>query len=211
MAGSLFSFMLISILVIVTPGPDTLMTIRNVVLGGRRAGIATAIGVTVGQMLWALVTSLGIVAVLLASEIVFNVVKLLGAGYLVWLGAQSLVHAFATMRDPAPGRLTVSGQPLGCVRAFRNGLIGNLGNPKMAVFFASILPQFAPAGDRAFAALAMLSVAFAGMTFAWLTLYAVAVAALDSRLRNARASRIIEGVAGTFLVAAGVGLATEHR
>jgi threonine/homoserine/homoserine lactone efflux protein len=102
-------------------------------------------------------------------------------------------------------------QRLGCAAAFRNGLISNLGNPKMAVFFASVLPQFVPAGSDAFAPLAALGVTFAGMTLAWLTLYAIAIAALGRRLLNTLAGRVIEGVAGTLLVAAGFRLAAEHR
>jgi threonine/homoserine/homoserine lactone efflux protein len=211
MTGSLLSFILVSTFLIIVPGPDTLMTIRNVVRGGRSAGIATAAGVTAGQILWVLMTSIGLGAVLLASEVVFGVIKLLGAGYLVWLGAQSVVHAFRAPPEPGPTRMADPGQRLGCAAAFRNGLISNLGNPKMAVFFASILPQFAPAGDGAFAALAVLGVTLAGMTLAWLTLYAIAFAALGSRFLHSLASRIIEGVAGTLLVTVGFRFAAEHR
>jgi threonine/homoserine/homoserine lactone efflux protein len=211
MTEPLLSFILVSTLVIITPGPDTLMTIRNVILGGRSAGIATAAGVTAGQMLWVLVTSLGLVAVLLASEVVFNVIKLLGAGYLAWLGVQTLMHAFRAPPERGSARMAGPEQRLGRNTAFRNGLLSNLGNPKMAIFFASVLPQFTPASNGTFAALAVLGVTFAGMTLAWLTLYASAVAALGNRLSNSRTSRIIEGVAGTLLVTAGFRLAAAHR
>src|SRR5437867_1371000 len=76
-----------------TPGPDTALTIRNSLLGGRRAGVFTAIGVSSGQAVWTLATAAGLAALLAASEPAFVAVKVVGAAYLVWLGAQSLLGA----------------------------------------------------------------------------------------------------------------------
>jgi threonine/homoserine/homoserine lactone efflux protein len=95
--------------------------------------------------------------------------------------------------------------------AFRQGVISDLGNPKMAVFFTSLLPQFAPAGDATFAALAMLGLVFAALTFTWLALYAVVIATAGDVLRRQRIRRTIEGVTGAVLVALGLRLAAEHR
>src|SRR5882672_12662327 len=93
LTGPLLAFLGISALVIMTPGPDTAITIRNTLLGGRIGGLATALGVAVGQAIWALATSAGIVALLVASEPVFLAVKYAGAAYLVILGAQALFQA----------------------------------------------------------------------------------------------------------------------
>src|SRR5205807_870939 len=93
MTQSLWAFLGVSLLVIATPGPDTALTIRNTLLGGRRGGFFTALGVASGQAIWALATSVGIVALLVASEPVFVAVKLAGAAYLVILGAQALWQA----------------------------------------------------------------------------------------------------------------------
>src|SRR5258706_610564 len=90
----LLAFLGISVLVIATPGPDTAITIRNTLLGGRTGGLATALGVATGQAIWALATSAGVVALLIASEPLFLAVKYAGAAYLVWLGWQSLRAAF---------------------------------------------------------------------------------------------------------------------
>src|SRR5947208_2460767 len=90
LSGSLLAFLAISALVIATPGPDTAITIRNSLAGGRAAGLATAAGVATGQTIWAFATSAGIVALLVASEPLFLAVKYAGAAYLVWLGLQSL-------------------------------------------------------------------------------------------------------------------------
>src|SRR5882672_5870242 len=94
LTGPLLAFLGISVLVIVTPGPDTAITIRNTLAGGRSGGLATAAGVATGQAIWALATSAGIVALLVASEPLFLAVKYIGAAYLIGLGLQSLHAAF---------------------------------------------------------------------------------------------------------------------
>jgi threonine/homoserine/homoserine lactone efflux protein len=207
MIESLWGFLGISVLVICTPGPDTAITVRNTLMGGRRAGIATGLGVSTGQMVWALATSLGLVALLLASEPVFQAVKLAGALYLIWLGFQALRGALR------PGG-QIAATPrwrLGAAAAFRQGLINDLANPKMAAFFASVLPQFAPAGQGMLSALLLLGAIFAGLTFGWLALYAVAVAAAGDQLRRSGLRRWIEGVTGAVLVGLGLRLAAEQR
>src|SRR6266700_8364035 len=103
MDTSFLAFLGISLLVIATPGPDTALTVRNTLLGGRRGGGFTAAGVAVGQMIWALATSAGLVALLVASEPVFEAIKWLGAAYLVWLGVQSLWAAWRGQRAPLAG------------------------------------------------------------------------------------------------------------
>src|SRR5260221_197300 len=94
LTGPLLAFVGISTLVITTPGPDTALTIRNALLGGRAGGLATALGVSTGLAIWALATSAGLVALLVASKPLFLAVKYVGAAYLVWLGLQSLRAAF---------------------------------------------------------------------------------------------------------------------
>src|SRR5690242_1486038 len=94
MTQSLWAFVGISLLVIATPGPDTALTVRNTLLGGQRGGGFTAAGVAAGQAIWALATSVGLVALLVASEPVFEAVKWLGAAYLMWLGAHALRSAW---------------------------------------------------------------------------------------------------------------------
>ncbi|MGL4963851.1 MAG: LysE family translocator [Inquilinus sp.] len=211
LASSVLAFLGVSALVIVTPGPDTAVTVRNTLLGGRAGGIFTALGVSVGQAVWAFATSLGIVALLVASEPLFLAVKYAGAAYLVWLGLHALRAAW---RPGEGGDATTSARPakrLGRGAAFRQGLVSDLGNPKMAVFFASLLPQFVPAGQPAFTAFLVLGLAFSLMTFAWLAAYAVAVAKAGDVLRRPHIRRAIEGVTGALLVGLGLRIATEQR
>jgi len=195
----LAAFFGISVLVIVTPGQDTALTIRNSLLGGRRAGIFTALGVSSGQALWALATSAGIAALIVAFEPAFIALKLAGAAFLVYLGAQALLSAVrgATPKQDSSRRRS----------PFRQGLISNLGNPKMAVFFTSLLPQF----GSSFFALFALGLVFCTMTLVWLTAYAFAVAKAGDVLRRPSIRRAFDALLGAVLVALGLRLATDRR
>ena len=208
MLESLAAFVVVSAVVICTPGQDTALTIRNTLAGGRRSGIASAAGVAAGQAIWTIAASAGVVALLSASELVFRALKLAGAAYLVYLGAQSI---FAALRGREHGRLIRAGEVhLAPSCALRQGLLSNLANPKMAVFFASLLPQFVPAGSASFVALLALGFLFCSLTLAWLTLYALAVAKAR-RLLSGRVRRALDAVTGFVLVALGVRLATEKQ
>ncbi len=211
MASAFLLFLGISALVIMTPGPDTALTIRNTLLGGRRAGVFTALGVAAGQLLWAIATSAGIVAVLLASEPVFRAVKLAGALYLIALGAYALWGALRPGdRADAPDARRAPVR-LGPAAAFRQGVINNLGNPKMAVFFVSVLPQFAPAGHGMLSALVLLGAVFSTLTLAWLASYAALISALRHVLRRPRVRRAVEGASGAVLIGLGLRVAAEGR
>lgn len=210
--STFLAFLGISAVVIVTPGPDTAVTIRNTLLGGRAAGLSTALGVAVGQAIWAVATSAGIVALLVASEPLFTAVKYAGAAFLVFLGLQALGEAIRPSARPAaerPGR--GQARRLGRRAAFAQGVVSDLGNPKMAVFFASLLPQFVPAEGATFGALLLLGIVFAVMTLLWLALYAAAIAKAGDVLHRPTIRRSIEAVAGTVLVGLGIRIAADQR
>lgn len=210
MLESLAAFVAVSAVVICTPGQDTALTIRNTFSGGRRAGIATAAGVALGQSVWTLAASAGLVALLSASEPAFRALKLFGAAYLVYLGAQSLWSAISRRNKRKQQSVAKSPRPLSPRRALGQGALSNLANPKMAIFFASLLPQFAPSGDGAFAALLGLGLLFCALTLAWLSLYAVAVARLRTLLTGG-VRRAIDAITGIVLVAFGIRLAAEEE
>ena len=157
-------------------------------------------------MVWTVASSLG-VALLTASEPVFRVLKLAGAAYLVYLGITSLLAARAGRPHERSVRTAIPVSPRG---GLRQGALSNLGNPKMAIFFASLLPQFAPHGSGAFAALLALGFLFCAMTFAWLSLYASAVARVG-HLLTGTVRRALDAATGVVLVALGLRLASEGR
>jgi threonine/homoserine/homoserine lactone efflux protein len=201
----LAAFLVVAAVVIVTPGQDTVLTIRNTLAGARRAGVATAAGVSAGQAVWTLATSLGLAALVAASEPVFRTVKLAGAAYLVVLGLQSLRDALRRRTHTSQDR---AAPKVGASRAFRQGLLSNLGNPKMAAFFTSLLPQF---GGESFAALLALGLVFCSMTFIWLSAYAAVVSRAGDVLRRSAVRRALDAVVGSVLVGLGLRLATERR
>ena len=205
-------FLEVSLLIIMTPGPDTALIIRNTLFGGRQGGVFTALGVATGQTIWALATSLGIVALLVASEPLFLAVKIAGAGYLIYLGMQALREALRPATAARGLAFAARGdRRLRSLTAFRQGLVSDLGNPKIAVFFASLLPQFVPVGDTSFWHLLLLGIVFALIALAWLTLYATAMAIFEEFLRRSAVRRVIAGVTGTVLVGLGLRIAAEQR
>jgi threonine/homoserine/homoserine lactone efflux protein len=207
--AALWAFVGVAALVITTPGPDTALTVRNALIGGRACGIATGLGVSMGLAVWTLTASAGIAALLVASEPAFMAVKLVGAAYLVFLGGQSLWHAVRgggahSSNGRAPRRLTPA-------VALRQGVLNDLGNPKIAVFFTTLLPQFAPSHGPAFATLLAFGLLFCAMTFAWLVLYSVVIARAGEALRRPRIRRALDAIMGAALVALGVRVAAERR
>ena len=190
----LFAFVGISAIVICTPGPDTALTVRNTLFGGRARGVATALGVASGLVVWTLTASAGVAAIVTASQPLFDALRIGGALYLVWLGLSSLRGHRGTAAPPRPGS------------GYRQGLLSNLGNPKIVVFFTGLLPQFA----SGFYGLAAHGALFCTLTLVWLTGYAFAVARARVALERPRVRRAIDRITGAALVAFGLRLASER-
>jgi threonine/homoserine/homoserine lactone efflux protein len=194
--ASYMAFLGVSLLVICTPGQDTALTIRNTLLGGRRAGVATATGVAVGQAAWTIATSAGLAVVIAASAPLFFAIKIAGAGYLVYLGIRSLISALRR------GEATATAAP--SLRSpLVQGFVSNLSNAKMVAFFISLLPPFA-GPHPSLALLLVLGFNFCLLTLAWLVGYAFAVERMSRWLRLDRVRRAIDALLGTVLVGLGL-------
>jgi threonine/homoserine/homoserine lactone efflux protein len=203
--SALPSFVAVSIVVIVTPGPDTALTIRNTLRGGRRAGVSTAVGVALGQCTWALLAAIGVAGLVAASDEAFTAVKIAGAAYLAYLGALALRDAWrgaAHVAEAPEARADRRG-------ALRQGLYSNIANPKMAAFFTGLLPQFAPGGSPH--ALLALGCVFALMTLAWLSAYATVLWRVRGALARTRVRRALDAAMGATLIALAARLAAERR
>jgi threonine/homoserine/homoserine lactone efflux protein len=198
----LLAFLAVSAVVIATPGPDTALTIRNSLFGGRRGGAFTAFGVASGQATWALFTALGLAALLRASQPAFVAIRVAGVCYLLYLGLQALVGAVGTQPQAEAGRGYA--RRVGATSAFRQGLFSNLSNPKMVVFFTSLLPQFSH--DASLETLLLLGPIFSTMTLVWLSGYALVVAKTGDFLRRGRMRRALDALTGVALVALGLRL-----
>ena len=190
----MIAFFVVALVVIVSPGPDFALTVHRTVAHGRRDGLSTALGVVSGQLVWGLATAAGLSALLVASRPAFVALRVAGAVYLVWLG----LHALSDARRGVDRPVRDSGGS-----GYRQGLLSNVGNPKMAIFFTSLLPQFGP-GE---ASLAAHSLFFSSLTLAWLALVVRAGAAL----RVPALRRALDVLTGVVLVGFGLRLATDRR
>jgi threonine/homoserine/homoserine lactone efflux protein len=161
--------------------------------------------------MWTVATSAGVTTLFLASAPAFEALRLLGAAYLVWLGAHAIREGLRPSGAPGLRGDRGPGPRLSPRAAFRQGVLSNLGNPKMAVFFTSLLPQFTPDGGASFSALLALGLVFCAMTLAWLSGYAVLVARARVLLERPRIRRTLEGVTGAALVGLGLHLALGRR
>ena len=204
--GSYLAFLGVSLLVICTPGQDTALTIRSTLLGSRRAGLATALGVSAGQATWTVATSAGLAVILGASAPLFLAVRLAGAAYLIYLGARSLISAF--MKDGRSESEPSTRPRLATRAAFAQGFLSNLSNPKMVAFFISLLPPFA-GPHPSFVLLLALGFNFCLLTLAWLAGYSLAVERMSAWLLRSSVRRALEGLLGAVLVALGLRVGSE--
>lgn len=197
----LAGFFAVAIVVVVTPGPDMALVTRNTLAGGRASGFATAAGTCSGLLVHSFAAGLGISAVLLASSNAFAVVRIAGAAYLVFLGLRTLLAAGGAAAEPTASTTTSAWA------AYRQGLMTNVLNPKVALFFVAFLPQFAVPGAGFGARLLVLMTLFTAMGLVWLTAYTLAVHAVGGFLGRTSIRRTIERVTGAILVVLGVRLA----
>ena len=200
---SFFSFLAVGAVAVMVPGPDSFVVLRTALADGRRAGTWAAAGSAAGNLVWGAASVLGVSALLAASGSAFAVLKLAGAAYLVVLGVQALLAA-------ARGELLAEDGPresaLSSRAAFRRGLVSDLLNVKVGLFWTALVPQFVTADSSALLPPAMV-VAMASMAFGWLTAYAYLAARMSRTLQRRRSSMAVNGTVGAVLVALGARLA----
>jgi threonine/homoserine/homoserine lactone efflux protein len=199
-------FLAVAAIVVITPGVDMALVTRNALMHGRRAAVMTALGINLGILFWVLAAALGLAAVVSTSATAFAAIKLAGAAYLVCLGVQALRSARTDGSESQPiPRSAPSGR-----LAFRQGLVSNILNPKIAVFFTSLLPQFVGA-HGSIGNLLLLGLLFNAMGVGWLICYATAVACGRNILARPRVRRELDRISGLVLVGLGTRLALERR
>jgi threonine/homoserine/homoserine lactone efflux protein len=216
MPEHLLPFLGVVAVITLLPGPDMALGVRNGVLGGRRATWMTGVGCLAGLALWAIASVLGLAALLAASGKAFDVVRIAGAVYLAFLGVgalRSAVSERATSTGRWPGLQVVTGttQATGSDRMWlRQGLVSNLLNPKIALLFLTLLPQFVGAGEARAATTAKLAIAMLLIEIVWWAFFSAAVGAVSRALQSPSIRRAIEGLAGTLLVGLAVRIAAQR-
>ncbi|WP_199430749.1 LysE family translocator [Qaidamihabitans albus] len=189
-----------------SPGPDFAVVLRHAATSGRRAGTATALGITAGILVWSVVAAFGVAGVLAASAVAFTAVKLAGAAYLVFLGAKALLAA----RRGGELAVGAAGASVTAAQAFREGLLCNVLNPKCAVFFVALLPQFLPA-HPSLADTVLISLVPVLLTALWFGVVANVVGGLRRLFAVPRVRRTLDALTGALLIALGVRLAAQAR
>ncbi len=175
MTAHLVAFVFAAGLLTITPGLDTLMVLRASTLEGRRAGVRAMLGITLGVLFWGLAVALGLAALLAASRAAYAALKIAGAIYLVVLGLRMIVRPKAALATLPTQRMEPGGAPW-----LRRGLLGNLLNPKMGVFYISFLPQFVPPGAPLGPMLFGLACIHAALGVIWCTIL-ITLGARDGR------------------------------
>ncbi|MCK2243189.1 MULTISPECIES: LysE family translocator [unclassified Crossiella] len=210
MSGELLlAYCLAAVVLVVTPGLDTMLILRSVVLGGRRTGLATGLGITLGCLVWGAASIAGITALLRASEFGYNALRLAGAVYLVWLGGSALWRSWRDRGKPTQ----VDDQPelpaLGGWRALRSGLLTNLLNPKVGVFYLSLLPQFLPAAGPTTGWAALLVLIHVGLGFLWQFVLVGLAGSARRWLSRRRVRTWLDRLTATILLGLGLRLALQ--
>ncbi len=208
MSSTLLAFCGAALVLAMIPGPSTAVIVRQALRGGRRAALATIAANEVGLLFWALVAALGATALVEASEVAYDALRLAGAAVLVVLGVQSLL---GRRRAGAGGAESGAREPAaGGWSAFRIGLLTILANPKAAVFAASFLPQFVPTDAPALPALLLLSLVWVAVDTAWYLALVLLLGRLQAAMAGGRVRRTLEAVSGVILVALGVRMVLER-
>jgi threonine/homoserine/homoserine lactone efflux protein len=193
-------------LLTITPGVDMALVARSALAHGRRAALWTTGGIVSGLLVWAAASAVGVAALLAASATAHDALRLAGAAYLVWLGVRSITRAGAA----APSAGGATGGRRGGRSAYATGLVSNLANPKIVVFYSTVLPGFVPEGEDVLAWSLLLAAIHAGMGLVWLSAYAWALHRARAVLERPRVRRTLDRATGAVLVALGLRLAAER-
>ena len=220
----LFAFVGVAALLTLLPGADMALVTRNVLALGRRRTMFTIVGICAGCVIHATASALGISAILATSATAYNVVKTVGAGYLVWIGIQSIKAASrpspvapSAIKKPRPvsksnWSLTPKNEiDAGPRAAFLQGFLTNVLNPKVAIFYLTFLPQFISPGEPVLARSLLLASIHIAMGLLWLTAYAWFIDRLGAVLTRPTVKAWLERVTGGLLIALGARLAWERR
>ncbi len=207
--SALLAFSAAAALLTLTPGLDTALVLRTAAVEGGRQAMLAGGGVCAGTLAWGALTGLGLGAVLAVSGTAYFVLQIAGELYLLWLGGGMIRSALRG--GPATAEATRTPRARRCGSAwFLRGLTTNLLNPKVGVFYVSLLPQFIPAGASAALFSALLTAIHAAMGLAWFALLTLATRSLGRVLRDPRVTRTLDGITGAVLVLFGLRLAFDR-
>jgi threonine/homoserine/homoserine lactone efflux protein len=204
---ALLTFAIAGAVLTVTPGLDTMLVLRTALLGGRRPAASAAFGICCGLLLWGLLVAVGLGALLTASRLAYAVLRWAGAAYLLWLGLALLLH-------PRRDGLLTNSQEQAATRPRRwllQGLLTNLLNPKVGVFYVSFLPQFVPPGVAVAPFVALLAAIHVVEGALWFALLIVATQPITRWIRRPTVATLLSRLTGAVFVSFGLRLVVERQ
>ncbi|MFC0299014.1 LysE family translocator [Geobacillus jurassicus] len=206
-----YPFLLLSMFLIVLPGPDTAVVTKNTISAGKIGGLKTALGVCCALFLHTAAASLGLSAIIMQSALLFSALKYIGAVYLTYLGVKALYSV--VKNGEAAGMETGvndGGKQPAC---FQQGFLTDFLNPKVAAFFLTFLPQFVAPGTHSFVPFLIMGAVYTAMTALWFFLYIYFINYISDFMKRPKTKKWIEGITGAVMIGFGIKLALEkvHR
>ena len=220
MSWSLYGAYLVFVaLLVIAPGPDTLVVLKNSLAGGRLAGVVACVGVTTGCVLQGTAAALGVGALIVRSQPVFDTVRVAGVIYLCWLGIQALRSARRGGTGGPLGNLDAQDRTAGATefraghafRCWRQGFLSNVTNPKVLALFLSVLPQFLGRGHGSTAGALLLAYTVPVLGMAWQLGLVTVVHRARAWIQRRKVRRAMDAITGTALIGFGVALAAEAQ
>ncbi|WP_409273476.1 LysE family translocator [Neobacillus sp. SCS-31] len=198
-----FTFLLLSLFVVMSPGIDTALITKRTIAGGQKEGYRLALGITTGSLVHTLAAAFGLSAILMQSALAFEIVKYAGALYLIYLGISSFITRRKSDEDNNTSEKPGS--------AYKQGLLSNVLNPKVAMFFLTFLPQFVQPGGDSTMQLVLMGVMYTLLSISWFFLYVYFINFLRDWLMSPNVQKVMDRVTGIVLIAFGLKLALDRH
>lgn len=208
MISAIVGFAVVAGLLTMVPGMDTALVLRYSVAGGTRTAYATVAGICLGLLAWGIAAAVGISAVLTASQVAFDIIRIAGAAYMVLLGARLIWNARHAATPPAAS--VAPGEPAGLRTPFLRGLLTNLLNPKIGVFYMAVLPQFLPTGTSALQAGTVLALVHVAESLVWFSALILGTRLMQPWLSKGSVQAWIDRITGGVLIGFGLKVAFDR-
>ncbi|PGT83893.1 LysE family translocator [Bacillus sp. AFS040349] len=199
------TFLVLSLFVVMSPGIDTALITKRTISDGRKDGFSMALGITTGSFVHTFAAAFGLSAILLQSAVAFEIVKYVGAFYLIYLGISSFISR--KKKDPAAEQQNAQMKK----SAFKQGLISNVINPKVAMFFLTFLPQFIQTGENATQQLIIMGVIYTLLSISWFFIYVFFINYIREWLLSPKVQIIMDRATGLVLIGFGLKLALDKN
>lgn len=208
-SSQMFSYIFVVFILTITPGADTMLVLRNVFSSGKRSGIITTMGICSGLFIYALITALGISVIFTTSELLYGLLKTVGATYLIYLGVGSLLPIIKNRSKQSDLKIKTNKTLKSDKKAFTEGFLSNLFNPKIAVFYLTFLPQFINPGGNVLIQSFFLTGIHIVMGIVWLSCISVFVGSIQFIYTSIKLRHGLEAISGTVMILFGLLLLWE--